>query len=38
MAQPVPTLLRAHLSQHAKAAIPDGLTSSDPIHKKVREI
>jgi hypothetical protein len=27
-----------HLSQHAKAATAEGLTFSDPIHKKVREI
>jgi hypothetical protein len=27
-----------HLSQHAKAATAEGLTFSDPVHKKVREI
>jgi hypothetical protein len=27
-----------HLSQHAKAATAEGLTFSDPMHKKVREI
>jgi hypothetical protein len=31
-------LLPGHLSQHAKAATAEGLTFSDPMHKKVREI
>jgi hypothetical protein len=31
-------VLPGHLSQHAKAANAEGLTFSDPIHKKVREI
>jgi hypothetical protein len=30
-------LLPGHLSQHAKAATAEGLTFSDPMHKKVRE-
>jgi hypothetical protein len=31
-------LLPGYLSQHAKAATAKGLTFSDPMHKKVREI
>jgi hypothetical protein len=31
-------LLPGHLSQHAKAATAEGLTFSDPMPKKVREI
>jgi hypothetical protein len=31
-------VLPGHLSQHAKAATAEGLTFSDPMHKKVREI
>jgi hypothetical protein len=31
-------VLPGHLSQHVKAATAGGLTFSDPIHKKVREI
>jgi hypothetical protein len=36
--RPSYVILPGHLSQHAKAATAEGLTFSDPMHKKVREI